>query len=271
MALLNRRPAAPLAGFIDSLWTSDRSDGLAHSREWGLPSGCADLVIPLDRPALRRYDGAADRKGRTLAGGLLQGPQQCATLRDTSGASIVVGAHFKPTGLIGLWAEPACVFSGLTLPLDELWPGFASALREHILDRGVLDDAEARLQCFEHALLGRLREAAVPDPMAIWAAHRLAGGATVGEVQRASGYAAATFIARYRRACGLAPKQHKVLMRFHGLLGAARESRSWAALAADAGYADQAHLTREFSRLAGLTPGQYRRGATEFATHVACR
>jgi AraC-like DNA-binding protein len=257
--------------FIDTLWTSARTEGLPHPREWSLPSGCADLVIPLDRPGLCRYDGAADPKGRTLAGGLLQGPQQRATLRDTSGASIVVGAHFKPAGLVGLWAEPAHAFAGLTLPLDEIWPGFADRLRERILGGGVLDDPGGRLVCFEAALRRRLRVAVAPDPMVSWAWPRLARGATVGDVQRASGYAAATFIARYRGACGLAPKRHAALMRFHALLGEARAPRSWAVIAADAGYADQAHLTREFSRLAGLTPGQYRRDATEFASHVACR
>lgn len=102
-----------------------------------------------------------------------------------------------------------------------------------------------------------------------WATHLLAIGTEVGDVQRASGFAAATFIARYRAACGLAPKRHAAVMRFQARLRAAATHPSSAALAADAGYADQAHMSRQFSELAGMTPGHYRRHATAFATHVA--
>ncbi len=31
----------------------------------------------------------------------------------------------------------------------------------------------------------------------------------------------------------------------------------WAAVAADLGYADQPHLTRDFARVTGMTPGQF--------------
>jgi AraC-like DNA-binding protein len=97
----------------------------------------------------------------------------------------------------------------------------------------------------------------------------------VGDVQRASGCSPARFIERYRAACGLAPKRHAALMRFNALLQvaggvAACAPPAWAAAASDVGYADQAHMNREFRRFTGLAPGEYRRAATAFANHVAC-
>ena len=271
-SFLSRRPIAPLARFVETVWTSARGAGLPHAREWGLPTGRADLVIPLDGQRLWRYAGAADRIGRGFAGGVLQGAQQVAALRDTSRASVVVGVHFRPTGLAAFWAEPAHAFAGLTIALDELWPGFADRLREPSAAGAASDAPEARLGRLEQALLQRLRADAAADALADWAVPQLAAGAAVGAVQRASGLAPATFIARYRAACGLAPKRHAGLMRFQALLrDAGPAAPSWAALAADAGYADQAHMTRQFARWAGMTPGQYRRDATAFATHVACR
>lgn len=262
----SRRPVAPLDRFIETVWTSQRSAGLAHAREWGLPTGCADLVVPLDGQRLWRFDRADDALGRSFAGGVLQGAQDRAVLRDTSRASLVVGAHFKPSGLAAFWREPAHAFAGLTLSLDDLWPRFGDELREQI---GAGAPPEQRLDQLERALLRRLRVDAAPDPLTRWATRQLADGAAVGDVQRASGFAAATFIARYRAACGLAPKRHAAVMRFQALLRATPSQASWAALAADAGYADQAHMSRQFTEFAGMTPGHYRRHATPFATHVA--
>jgi AraC-like DNA-binding protein len=264
-----RRPVAPLDLFIETLWTNQRDAGLAHAREWNLPTGCADLVIPLDGRRLRRFEASDDAHGRSFAAGVLQGAQLRATLRDTSQPSCVVGVQFKPAGLAGFWREPAQAFAGETLSLDTLWPGFADDLRTRIDANGGAADASVRLQHLELALLQRLRIGARPDPMAAWATARLASGCAVGDVQRATGLAPGTFIARYRAACGMAPKRHAAVMRLQALLRAAPSLAPWAALAADAGYADQAHMNRQFAALAGMTPGHYRRHATAFASHVA--
>ena len=61
---------------------------------------------------------------------------------------------------------------------------------------------------------------------------------------------------RFADAVGYGPKTLERVLRFQRFLGlAAREARpdlAWLAL--EAGYADQAHLTRECTRLAGLPP-----------------
>lgn len=200
----SRPPVAPLDRFIETVWTNQRSAGLAHAREWGLPTGCADLVIPLDGQRLWRSDSAYDRLGRSFAGGVLQGAQERAALRDTSHASLVVGVHFKPAGLAAFWSEPAHAFAGLTLSLDDFWPRFADELCERI-SAGA--DPEQHLRHLECALLKRLRAEVRPDPMTSWATRQLAGGAAVGDVQRASGFAAATFIARTGLSCAYILKE----------------------------------------------------------------
>src|SRR5262249_30129054 len=42
--------------------------------------------------------------------------------------------------------------------------------------------------------------------------------------------------------------------------GTAGTNVNWASLAADLGYADQAHLIRDFKRLVGRSPGNYAKG-----------
>jgi AraC-like DNA-binding protein len=70
-----------------------------------------------------------------------------------------------------------------------------------------------------------------------------------------------------RAECGVTPKEYQRLARFSssraGLAAAAGNGRvSLAALASACGYADQAHLTREWQALAGCTPTTWLR--TEF-------
>jgi AraC-like DNA-binding protein len=71
----------------------------------------------------------------------------------------------------------------------------------------------------------------------------------------------------------LAPKQYQRILRFQRALRAMRAMRAptpapLAAIAASCGYADQAHMSRDFKEFSGLTPGQVH-GATSTAyNHV---
>ncbi|NRF67982.1 helix-turn-helix transcriptional regulator [Aquincola sp. S2] len=267
----SRSPAPPLDRFVSMLWTSARPQGLAHAREWNLPTGCADLIVPLTQGALHRFAGRDDMAGHWLAGGVLQGAQQRATLRDTAGALAVVGAHFRPGGLVAFVAAPADEYTGRSIALDELWPGFAAALQDRLTKGGRLATPAARLDALEAALRERFLPEADVERWLGWAVAQLASGARVGTVQSACGLSPARFIERYRRAVGLTPKLHGALLRFNALLQDTQPDTAWAEAASDAGYSDQAHLAREFRRFAGFTPGDYRRDATAFPSHVACR
>jgi AraC-like DNA-binding protein len=78
----------------------------------------------------------------------------------------------------------------------------------------------------------------------------------------------------FKRAVGLPPKVYARVLRFQSVLkqahGMARLNRlvSWADLALQAGYSDQAHFSREFRAMAGVTPEAYRRQASEHANHL---
>jgi AraC-like DNA-binding protein len=62
---------------------------------------------------------------------------------------------------------------------------------------------------------------------------------------------------------GLTPKELVRWARLHEAAGrAASGPVDWAALAAELGYADQAHLVRDFSRVVGEPPGRYARANT---------
>jgi transcriptional regulator GlxA family with amidase domain len=64
---------------------------------------------------------------------------------------------------------------------------------------------------------------------------------------------------RFTNEVGLAPKTLALMLRFHRACGLARTGAlaGWAAIAVEAGYADQAHLTRDFTLTIGVSPARY--------------
>src|SRR5690606_30703536 len=99
----------------------------------------------------------------------------------------------------------------------------------------------------------------------------LPSSAGIGGIVRATGYSHRALIALFRRSVGLTPGDYRRILRFRaalGLIGSAG-APSLAAIAAEAGYSDQAHFTREFRACAGVTPGEYRRRRPESPFHVA--
>ncbi|MGY4828274.1 helix-turn-helix domain-containing protein [Sphaerotilaceae bacterium SBD11-9] len=269
--LLTRRPIAPLAGFVDTLWASERG-AMPHAREINLPTGRADIVIPLlEGQTLTRFADAGDAQGQRFAGGVLHGAQDRATVRATHGASAVVGVHFKPGGAAAFFGGALPALRNRTVLLDELWGASALALRA---DLQAANGPHARLLRLEACLVARLRYAAPADAMVAATLQSMARqpqAATIEALQRASGCGPTQFIARFERTVGLTPKRYARVLRFHAMVMrlAGQAPHDWAHAAADAGYADQSHLVHEFKRLAGITPSAYRAIAPDHPTHVA--
>ena len=85
---------------------------------------------------------------------------------------------------------------------------------------------------------------------------------TLDEVVRAAGLSRFRFSRLFRQVVGLAPHQYLLRCRLRHaqkLLSAPAEGRSIADVAAEAGFADQAHLDRHFLRAYGVSPRQFRR------------
>ena len=63
----------------------------------------------------------------------------------------------------------------------------------------------------------------------------------------------------FRSSTGLAPAAYLRLLRIDECLPRLRaRTARLATIAADAGYADQAHFSREFRRIVGISPSEYR-------------
>jgi AraC-like DNA-binding protein len=118
----------------------------------------------------------------------------------------------------------------------------------------------------ERARWPRLAAGPRPSPEVAWAWERLvaSGGAMpIGQLAKEVGWSHKHLIAKFRQQVGLRPKTAARLIRFDRVLGRLDECRGldWGVVAREAGYADQAHLIREFKQFTGATP-------TEFAARL---
>jgi AraC-like DNA-binding protein len=76
----------------------------------------------------------------------------------------------------------------------------------------------------------------------------------VASIAREVGWSRKHLARRFADEVGLGPKSVSRIVRFNRAIAASRSGSGWAGIAADCGYADQAHMVREFRELAGNSP-----------------
>ena len=265
--IVARAPGPLLRPFVQGLWASDGGGPArgAGAREHVLPTGLAQLVLRLSpEPILIFERGAPQSLGHAVLGGARTGYYE----KDVSAPSAAVGATLLPGAVSMLFGVRADELAERHTRLDELWGAEAGRLRERLAEQRT---AEARLDELEAYLLRKLPEArSLHAGVAGSLAQLGKGEVRIGELVRASGYSHRALVAAFRTAVGLAPKAFVNVLRFQralrSLAGAPRASLVDAALGN--GYSDQAHLTRAFAEMAGVSPARYRALGLEHPNHV---
>jgi AraC-like DNA-binding protein len=208
-----------MAAHVACLWTSEASGGAV------LPDGCADVVWTGTRLVVA---GPATRE---VAAAIPVGTAVC-------GVRFRLGAAGPALGL------PAEELADLTVPVADVWD---AAAEERVAAGG--------LPALVQVVRARLRAAERVDPLARAAAVGLAApGARVSAVGDRLGISERQLRRRFAGAVGYGPKTLARILRFQRFLALAAGGGDLAGLAFAAGYADQAHLTRECVRLSGRTP-----------------
>jgi AraC-like DNA-binding protein len=92
--------------------------------------------------------------------------------------------------------------------------------------------------------------------------HRFRERVSMAEAARAAGLSRCHFLRAFRASVGVSPHEYLVgcrLRHARRLIALDGSRRSLAEIAVEAGFSDQAHLTRHFRRAFGQTPGQWQR------------
>lgn len=260
---LNPGPVAPVDRLLPP---SDLADAVVHFwiPEWNLAPGEVSRQRVLTYPVINLVIEPGAAEGDVTA----HGPHTTISYRDLRGRGWAVGALLKPAGVpavIGPTAALALVDTYICLDEPDLARGVSAAMHcegegRHAAAAEVLSTwlrrrlAAVRAPDREGLLANRLIECVDSDPEPPRRVSEVARqlGSSTRTLERVSlahtGFTPAALIRR-RRLQNAADR-----LRRDGTLDLTR-------LAQEVGYADHAHLTRDFRNVLGFTPSDYRAGA----------
>lgn len=234
-------PSAALAEHLAHFWWV-RWDVERPSSVSTLPHPCVHVLFESGRPAV--VHGVSERRFE----------------RVLEGRGFVFGIKFRPAAFSPLWPAALRSLSNRSVPLETVFGRPARAWERDVLHA---QSFEARITLSEAFLGSRLPALAPEVVLARDLVEQLERDHALCRVEQAAarvGLDVRALQRLFRQHVGVTPKW--VLRRYRLHEAAARLTTtpklSLARLAADLGYADQAHFTRDFTATVGRTPGSFR-------------
>lgn len=252
----NRRypPGPELERWVEHLW----------SVEWDLagqdPVDTRVISHPAMHLTLEWGRPGEVRHGIALPATIVHGVVSRVFEVRLSGHGSVVGARFRPGGFAAWTGVDASRYTDRAVPAEEVLPGELADLHARL---SADDSLENRVGALRAALQGhRPADARRTDDELDALVQRMASDDTLVRVEQLAaltGRSVRTLQRQFRRDIGVGPKW--VLARFRLQEAAyALETDAevdLADLAVRLGWYDQAHLTNDFRRMLGETPGRY--------------
>lgn len=253
-AIDRRLPAAGVDDFVDRYWFV----------RWDVPLPAERAVLAHPAVNLSVEVGSGRLHGHELPATLVHGIVRRTfrvELRDTGW---VFGVKFRPGGFAALFDLDAGVLTDRVTAFGAIVPSVESdMLRAAVVDA---PDLDAKAAAMDRWLLSRRPERLDPEYVRVLAivASMLEDRSLVRaeDVATAHGTSLRTLQRLFKRYVGVGPKWLLARYRLHDAIAAIDEDTpaadDLAGLAASLGWFDQAHFTREFTRLVGTSPTVYR-------------
>jgi AraC-like DNA-binding protein len=245
-----RLASAGVADLVSCVWVQQISAAAPVYEHRTVPSGSVEISCALDTGVVR-----------------VTGPQRGPVVQLLAPGTTLVGVRFRPGVARRILGLPASELLDLDVDLDRIWGRSSVPLGQRLAEAASPDDAATLL---EREIVARSIAGPGHDALVVAAVSHLQPWrvASVGDVTAELFISARQLHRRFVAALGYGPKTLQRILRFQAFLALSHECAgdgSLARLAAAAGYADQAHLSRECSRLAGLTPSAFLE-----AMHCSC-
>lgn len=247
-------PAGRLAPYVDR-YIGYRLAGFPAGVHRGLPSRHMTFIVDLGGGidvAAQTDPRQAPATYRTVLGGLQATPALIA--HDGNQHGVVI--ELTPLGSRALTGRPAAELWDLSVEVPDVVGPAGVELWERLQEPRPWP---RRFEICDQVLSRLLRDRPVEGTIRrCWRALVAAGGRIpVSELAAAAGWSRQHLARRFRDELGLSPKLAARVVRFERarkMLQSATPRPPLADVALACGYFDQAHLNRDFARLAGCTP-----------------
>jgi AraC-like DNA-binding protein len=252
-----RTPSPALRPYLDA-YRGYHYIAPASTVHRGLPSSALTVVLAFGRPLDVGWHGEPSSRGQfwSLASGLHVKSAEIFHEGEQCGIQLGLTA----AGARALLGVPMSALVRGIAPLDSVLTARMSGWHERVASQPTW---ERRYDALEAGLLAMLAarhaaDAVAPRTEITWAWDALATGRLrVDAVAREIGWSRRHLATQFAAEVGLGPKQFARVGRFERSRAAIAAGTPASDVAAACGFADQAHLTREWQAMSGYTPTQW--------------
>ncbi len=248
MQYSEHRPSAALAPWVECYWWLR---GQGNAPESVATDGRMEIILHLGDVFEELTANGWRKQSRQLVSGQITRP----VIVRPAGDAYTVGVRLKSWAGGAVLREQASRLTDRLVELEAVNARLASALRPLLSRTSVMppdvDSLVAGCLDGRSAVDRRIASTVIQ-------AEGSAGRMAADALSRHAGVGSRQLERLFQQHVGVGPKLFSRMVRFRSVLRAvSRTSKpNWAVLAAAFGYADQAHMIRDFKQFAGCTPGR---------------
>lgn len=246
-------PSPLLKSYVKCYWNLEYTNH-EDRIERVVPDGRMELIFHYGDPFRQ-----VDEKDRTQSRSLISGQITEAVLLRPDQKVGILAVRFLPPGFTAIFGESASTLTGQITEFSSLAGKIATEVEEQILESKTLVD---RVRILEKMLIQFCTKSRVLDRVARLGSQLLYENpveSTILHVADQFGISVRTLERQFKTQVGLSPSKFIKIARFQRALRIknSNPTATLALVAAESGYYDQAHFSRDFKDLTGLSPAEY--------------
>ncbi len=251
------KPSNFLKDIVDSFWITEATGDANEltTENTCFPMGMVDWIIQVSGENLiTKLEKECVQFPKDYFVGIMSKPVSW----QMRGSCRVIGIRFRPEGFLRLFNAPLSELADSSVPTCDIMKNSELNLREKLVNSN--PDTAKQIVLIETHLNRLLVKSQYQNRHFISALYQIRNcsgafkkTALVDNIFRSDRQIQRLF----KDNLGVSPKQYENIVRFGRTISAVKHSdiESWASLAYHVGYADQAHLIRDFKKYTGITPG----------------